>query len=168
MNPKSPALRTMLLDTNVWLDAFLPSRTGHAVATSLISQAQAADVSILYPVHIVPDVFYLVFIQVKHEIRSMLDVSDELLASAARTTAWECVNAMREIATAVGADNSDVWLACKTEYAHNDVEDNLVLAASQRCKADCLVTSDKSLIEHAPLACVAAVSPEDALNMLEQ
>lgn len=157
----------MLLDTNVWLDAFLPSRTGHDVATSLISLAQATGVSILYPVHVVPDVFYLVFIQVKREIRNMLEVADELVARAARTTAWECVNAMREIATAVGADNSDVWLACKSEYAHDDVEDNLVLAAAQRSKADCLVTRDRALLEHAPLACVAAVSPEDALNMLE-
>lgn len=158
----------MLLDTNVWLDAFLPSRAGHDSACELISQAQAHGVSILYPVHALPDVFYLVFIQVKHEIRQMLDAMDELIAAAARTTAWECANAMREVATAVGADQSDVWLACKSEYMHNDVEDNLVLAAARRSKADCLVTSDKALFEHAPLACVAALSVDGALSMLDR
>ena len=158
----------LLLDTNVWLDAFLPSRTGHGIASELITQAQANDVSILFPVHALPDVFYLVFIQVKDEIRQMMGVADERVAAAARTTAWECVNAMREVATAVGADQTDVWLACKSEYVHNDVEDNLVLAAARRSKADCLVTSDKALFEHAPLACVAALSVDGALSMLDR
>lgn len=160
--------RMLVLDTNVWLDAFLPARAGHATASSLIARAQACDVSLLYPVHTLPDVFYFVFAHTKHEIRQALEGRDEYVAAAARTTAWESVNTMREIATAVGAGQSDVWLACKAEYLHNDVEDNLVLAAVRRAKADCLVTSDKGLLEHASLACVAAMSPEDALGVLSQ
>ena len=156
----------MVLDTNVWLDAFLPTREGHSVAKTLINRAQTHDIALFYPVHTLPDVFYFVYVAIKYELRKLLQDRDEVIAAAARTTAWECVNAMREIASAVGADQGDVWLACKIEYLHNDVEDNLVLAAVRGAKADCLVTSDKELLKHASLACVAAVSPEDMLSIL--
>lgn len=121
---------------------------------------------LLYPVHIIPDVFYLAFIDVKRLLRGQ--GSDELVAQAARTTAWEYVNSMREIATAVAADNSDVWLASKWESLHGDIEDNLVLAAAKRAQADYVVTSDRQLLSHAALAGVAAVSPEDMRAVLQK
>lgn len=158
-----PAER-ILLDTNVWLDAFLPERAARSAARELIALSLKLDVDLLYPVHILPDVFYLAFIDIKRLLRGQ--GPDELIAQAARTTAWEYVNSMRETATAVGADNSDVWLASKWEYLHGDVEDNLVLAASKRAQADYTVTSDKQLLSHAPLAGVVAVSPEDMLAVL--
>lgn len=158
-----PAER-ILLDTNVWLDAFLPERAERSAARELIALALKLNVDLLYPVHILPDVFYLAFIDIKRLLRGQ--GSDELVAQAARTTAWEYVNSMRETATAVGADNSDVWLASKWEYLHGDIEDNLVLAASKRAQADYTVTSDKRLLSHAPLAGVVAVSPEDMLAVL--
>ena len=156
----------MLLDTNVWLDAFLPERVACSAAHELISLALRLDVNLLYPVHIVPDVFYLSLIDVKRLLKGQ--GSDELVAQAARSTAWEYVNAMRNAATAVGADGSDVWLASKWEQLHDDIEDNLVLAAAKRARADYLVTSDRRLLAHAALAGVAAVSPEDMLGVLEQ
>ena len=121
---------------------------------------------LLYPVHIIPDVFYLAFIDVKRLLCGQ--GSDELVAKAARSTAWEYVNGMQEIATAVGADNSDVWLASKWESLHGDIEDNLVLAAAKRAQADYVVTSDRQLWSHAALAGVAAVSPEDMLAVLQK
>ena len=121
---------------------------------------------LLYPVHIIPDVFYLAFIDVKRLLCGQ--GSDELVAKAARSTAWEYVNGMQEIATAVGADNSDVWLASKWESLHGDIEDNLVLAAAKRAQADYVVTSDRKLLSHAALAGVAAVSPEDMLAVLQK
>lgn len=154
----------ILLDTNVWLDAFLPERAAKSVAWELISLSLRSNVDLLYPVHILPDVFYLSFIDVKRLLRGQ--ASDELVAQAARTTAWELVNSMREVATAVGADASDVWLASKWEYLHGDIEDNLVLAAAKRAKVDYLVTSDKKLLNHSALAGVVAVSPEDMLGVL--
>lgn len=155
----------ILLDTNVWLDAFLPERAARSKARELISLVLRYDVDLLYPVHIVPDVFYLSLIDVKRLLKGQ--GSDELVAQAARTTAWEYVNTMREVATAVGADGSDVWLASKWEYLHADMEDNMVLAAAKRAKADYLVTGDRKLLAHASLAGVAAVSPEDMLAVLK-
>ena len=155
----------ILLDTNVWLDAFLPDRFAGSVARELISLALRCGVNLLYPVHIVPDVFYLSFIDIKRLIRGQ--GTDELVAQAARTTAWEYVNTMRETATAVGADESDVWLASRWEYVHNDVEDNMVLAAAKRAKVDYLVSGDKKLLSHAALAGIVAVSPEGMLGVLQ-
>ncbi|MBR1828037.1 MAG: PIN domain-containing protein [Atopobiaceae bacterium] len=160
-----PAER-ILLDTNVWLDAFLPGRAARVIAQELITLALKCHVDLLYPVHIISDVFYLAFIDIKRLLRGQ--GSDELVAQAARSTAWEYVNSMREIATAVGADNSDVWLASKWEALHSDIEDNLVLAAAKRAQADYVVTSDKQLLSHAALAGVAALSPVDMLDVLQK
>lgn len=154
----------IVLDTNVWLDAFLPERACRSIVPQLINRALQLDVTLLYPVHIVPDVFYLSFIDVKRLLRGQ--ASDELVAQAARTTAWEYVNAMRQMATAVGADGSDVWLASEWERLHDDMEDNLVLAAARRARADYVVTSDQRLLSHAARAGVAAISPDDMLAVL--
>ena len=154
----------LLLDTNVWLDAFLPDRKRSQLARRVLALSQRVGAELLYPVHIVPDVFYLCFIDVKRLLGAQYPEWEELCAQAARTTAWEYVNTMRELATAVGADGSDVWLACKQEYLHNDVEDNLVLAAAHRAKADFLVTGDQQLIAHAT---VPALSTEDMVAHLE-
>ncbi len=162
----SQVAECVLLDTNVWLDAFLPRRAAGSVARGLIASALRHNVALLYPVHIVPDVFYLSFIAIKRSLQGQ--GSDELVAQASRTTAWEYVNTMREIATAVGADGSDVWLASKWEYLHPDAEDNMVLAAAKRAKADYVVTGDKRLLAHASLAGVAAVSPQDMLDVLSK
>ena len=74
---------------------------------------------------------------------------------------------MREVATAVGADNSDVWLASKWEPLHGDIGDNLVLAAAKRAQADYVVTSDRQLLSHAALVGVVAVPSEDMLAVLK-
>jgi len=153
----------ILLDTNVWLDAFLPGRVHKEAACSVLALSQRARIDLLYPVHILPDVFYLSLIDLKRNLARLYPDRQELCAQAARTTAWEFVNTMREVATAVGADQADVWLACKREPLHDDVEDNLVVAAAERAKADFLVTSDRKLIAHSP---VATLSPEDMVALL--
>ena len=65
---------------------------------------------------------------------------------------------------AVGSDESDLWTACGLCNLHNDLEDNLIVAAAQRSNATYLITSDELLIKHAP---VAALTPSDALTLLQ-
>ena len=156
-------LHTILLDTNVWLDYFLPSRTGHHAAQSLVGQALANNTALMYPIHALPDIFYFITIDIKNALRAVYRNRDEQIARTARTTAWECVNTLRDIAVAVGADQGDAWLACSAESIHDDVEDNLVLAAARRSKADILVTNDKKLLSRAPLLRVVASSVENVL-----
>ena len=145
---------SLLIDTNVWLDYFLPDRAGGKEAIDLIVFAFEYEFPLLYPAAIVKDVFYVAVSTFKRIAR----------AGTATETAWGCVKSMRKQATAVGADESDLWTACNLRSVHNDLEDNLVVAAAQRADATYLVTNDEALIKHAP---VAALAPADALALLK-
>ena len=92
-----------------------------------------------------------------------LRLGRQLPGNASKETAWACVENMERNATAVGLDASDVWLAHKFKPVHDDFEDNLVVAAARRAKADYLVTNDERLLRHSP---VAALSPRDMLALL--
>ena len=158
----------LLLDTNVWLDYYLATRAGHQTARTLIERACASDVELLYTVGGSKDLYYLVALYFKRAARAAgAEGSGELSpeqAQAAAQAAWTCVDHLDEIATAVGCDQSDVWMARKQRKLHLDYEDDLVIAATLRAHGACLVTSDAQLIAHAP---VAALSPVDALAYLE-
>ena len=153
----------LLVDTNVWLDRFIPGRTGSQAANQLILRAVSRGDTLFYPARILADVFYVVERSCRHYLREALGEVDEAGAQAARTTAWDCVKNMRELACAVGVDEADVWLACKYHDLHDDLEDNFVLAAAERVRADYLVTNDRALIQHST---VAALTPEAMLNVL--
>ena len=155
---------TLLIDTNIWLDCFLPDRPGHAEAMSLILFAYEHECPLLYPASIAKDVFYLVGNTLKRDMRKEGGTLTQRNAAAANEIAWGCVNSMRERATAVGADESDLWMACKLRSIHNDLEDNLIVAAAERANATYLITNDEILIKHSP---VAALPPADALTLLQ-
>lgn len=154
----------LLIDTNIWLDCFLPDRPGRDNAISLILYAYEHSYALLYPTAIVKDVFYLTANAFKHDMRSKNGALAERDAAIATELAWGCVNAMRDRATGVGADESDLWMACKLQSVHNDLEDNLVIAAAERANATYLITNDEALAKHAP---VAALTPGDALALLQ-
>ena len=155
---------TLLIDTNVWLDCFLPSRPGHTEAMSLVLFAYEHGYPLLYPAAIAKDVFYLIASACKRDLRNKNGTLTQEDSTVATETAWECVNVIRERATAVGADEADIWIACKLRGVHADLEDNLVIAAAQRADATYLITNDESLIKHAP---VATLAPGDALALLQ-
>ena len=77
------------------------------------------------------------------------DELSESAAIAAHEAALGCTRNMCELATAVGADATGIWLADRYLSIHRDFEDNLVLAACRRIKADYLVTNDRALIQNA-------------------
>ena len=154
---------TLLLDTCVWLDNYLGSRPGSSAARELIVTALERDIVLLHAVTAVRDVHYIVAQTLKRERRAAGEAITEETSLADDVTAWACVSNMREIATAVGMDASDVWLAEKYRGLHRDIEDNLVIAAAQRANAGVLVTDDLDLIRHAP---VVAMTPEDTLELL--
>ena len=151
------------VDTNVWLDNYLGGRPGSRASREFIVSALGRGVQLVYPGHVVKDVFYLLQLNLKRKAREKGDLS-EGDASAISVAAWSCVNNMREMATAVGADESDIWQACKYQQLTGDLEDNLVIAAAQRAQVDFLVTNDNKLIRKSP---VPAFMPEDATAYLE-
>ena len=154
----------VLIDTNVWLDAFLPGRTNKDASKRVLSRCKADDVASMYPPRAIQDVFFQVKVYVKRLIRREKGTLSEDWAHVANDQAWECVRAMRELATCASMNETDLWLACRLRDLHPDLEDDLVLAAAERVRADYLVTSDQRLIARAT---VAALTPQDMLAVLE-
>ena len=158
-----PQPSRVLLDTNVWLDAFDGVRPRSREASELIDVCVRKGVDLLYAVCTAKDVYYLVGASLKRQARLAGEALSEGQVQAIAAYAAACVANMDEIATAVGADSSDVWLARKYQRINEDFEDCMVLAAAQRAKADYLVTSDEALLRHAP---VAALSVGDFLALV--
>ncbi|MDO4890504.1 MAG: PIN domain-containing protein [Coriobacteriaceae bacterium] len=161
----SDARTVLLLDTNVWLDNYLPDRPGSTAARSLISSAITHGAVLAYPATIAKDVFYLLERSAKRAIRETTGTVSTEDATAARAYAWGCLDNMRELATAVGIDEPDIWLAGKYRQFNSDFEDNLVLAAAERIHADYLVTSDEQLMRHASIAALAPKHMTDLLTL---
>lgn len=160
------AIQSILLDTNVWLDWYLATRPGHDAASRLLHQANAQGITLLHAVTSSKDVFFLVMLYFKAALRKehagRLTEQD---VSVSREFAWACLENMQAVSTAVGCDESDVWIARKQRKLHSDYEDNLIVAAAMRAQASLLVTNDEGLIRHSP---VATLSVEDALKVLPE
>lgn len=153
----------ILLDTNVWLDRLIPGRKGFDTARELIDGSVGQDIELLYAMHSLNDVFYQVGLETKHWVKASTGRMSDEWAHVINARCWECIDDMSEIATAVGADGSDVWIARHLREVHNDFEDDMILAAARRAEADYLVTSDQRLIQKAT---VAALLPDDMLTVL--
>lgn len=160
---------SLLLDTNVWLDLFIPSNTGHDAAWNLVRAAAAYKgphgtlAQLLYPARIVADVFYMVRLEAKRWIATSSLGDPETRALACRNHAWDCIHDMDALGTAVGMDGSDVWTAIRYRSIHEDLEDDFILAAADRAHPDYLVTSDRKLARKAR---VATATPVDLSRML--
>lgn len=155
---------SIVVDTNVWLDYYLGFREGNRDACAFLTAANSAGVNLLCAVTTTKDLFYLIAADFKRDWRNRHGGQlDEEGTATSRATAWACLQHLKSIATAVGCDQSDVWLACAQRPLHDDYEDNLVVAAAQRAHADCLVTNDEQLLRHSP---VATLSCRDATTYL--
>ena len=152
-----------LVDTNIWLDNYLDQRPHSGESRRFIDLARRNGIQLAYAVHSLHDFFYIMQNELKRSEESD-HTTAEAKALAARETAWACVESLRSIATAIGADESDAWRACKYRALTNDLEDNFVLAAAERVPVDFLVTNDERLIHKST---VNAYTPADAILMLE-
>ena len=152
----------ILVDTNIWLDNYLAGRPCSRDSRSFLHEAHRRGIPLAYPAHCIKDVFFLIQLslkRLKHEQGGLSEAD----AQAIRTIAWSCIENMRELASAVATDESDIWTACKQRAVTNDLEDNLVIAAAQRAHARLLATNDTFLLKHAP---VPALSAADALALI--
>lgn len=154
---------SLLLDTNIWLDNCFDARSKHQQAKRLMLLANEKDCQLLYAPHSSKDVFRLVEAGVKNTLRKRAGSLSEADAYTARQFAWGYLDFMTQVATAVGCDASDVWLAQKQRALHSEYEDDLLIAAAMRSKADLLVTNDEKLLRHCP---VSALSVDDAITYL--
>ena len=152
----------LLVDTNVWLDVEFGERGGWP--TEFLIAARLADARMGIAAHSLKDVYYLIQRRIKLDDQRLGGVDPQRSASAARIAAWAVVEHILEVAEVVGSDYMDAHLATKHRCVHDDYEDDLIIAAAIRMKADLLVTSDQALIKHAP---IAALTPQDATHWLE-
>ena len=150
----------ILIDTNVWLDMYIPQRQGAQVAARLVEVAQEQGASLLFASHACLDVFQRVSFEQKSWVRRSHGELTEAWARTIKGYAWDCVNDMQEIAAGVPTDSSDLYLACRQRDRHDD----LVIAACRRAGANYLVTNDRKLLRHAPLEAKTAA---EMLQLLE-
>lgn len=153
----------LLIDTNVWVDYELGGDNADAILAFMRAAARH-DARLGIAAHSLKDVFAIVERRLKRSGLGGDKAPAQVSGAAARAVAWGVVEHILEQAEVVGSDYSDAWLAVKGRTLHDCYEDNLVVAAARRMNADLLVTGDKMLLKHAP---VAALSVEDATRWLD-
>ena len=106
-----------LMDTNVWLDMYVPHRAGRQDAMTLVDLGQRQLVTLVFASQASLDVFQKVSFEHKSWVRSRGPLT-EAWAVAIKRYAWDCVNDMQEVATAIPQDHNDLYLACRYRDNH--------------------------------------------------
>lgn len=153
-----------LLDTNVWLDYFLPGRPGHDDAAKLVALCEQAGIDLYVAGSALGDFYFLFQQSLKRLARDETGGLTDGQARAINSVTWSHVDVLLSLAGVVGIDYSDAWIARKHGRIHNDFEDNLIIAAALRSKASKLVTNDRDLLRDSP---VATVRTADAVALLQ-
>ena len=154
---------SVLLDTNVCLDSFIDGRAGQHNSQKLIDACREKGVDVLFSVFTLRDVYYHIRAHLKHLMREAGEEITSERAAIAEQFAWRIALNLNEQGTLVPADSSDFTIARYFYEVHRDLDD-FILAAVERSGADYLVTGDKRLRNHAP---VAALAPDDLLTLLK-
>lgn len=154
---------SILLDTNVCLDNYIKTRINHQDAQALIDACHRKGIDLLFSVFTLRDVYYHIGAHLKRQMREEGEKITVARASIAEQFAWKMTINLNEQGTLIPVDSSDIALARYFHEIHPDFEDDLILAAVERSGADYLVTNDRQLLSHAP---VAALKPSDMLALL--
>ena len=153
-----------MVDTNVWVDMYIPQRPRREEALAFFAAAERSDIELAFTLEIARAVFRIVSHEAKAWARSEKGELSESFAHAIAAHAWDFIDNMQLHATPVGSSPADMWLASKLRDTHTEIEDDLIIAACMRTKADYLITNDKKLIRHAP---VKAVTPATMVKLLD-
>ncbi len=153
----------LLVDTNVWLDFFL-KRPSFDEASAFMACARCNHADLFVTVAATADIAYLLEAGYKKEARRAGLGMGSSVAACAKQFARSCMKNLQELATPIGMDTADMWVANSLYSLHPDYEDDLMLAAAERANMDYLVTSDDALIKHAS---IPALTPADARKLIE-
>ena len=156
--------KTIMVDANVWVDLYVPGRPLRDASLAFFKAAQQDGVELVFTLDIARAVYRIVSHEAKRWVRQDKGSLSDAYAKVIASHAWDFIESMQERATAVGSATADLWLAGKLRDQHAEIEDNLIVAACMRIKADYLVTNDEKLLRHAP---VAAVTPRQMVRLLE-
>lgn len=123
------------------------------------------DVTMLSTAHQAKVIFAIMTRHLKMDERDERGKLDEKAAHAITIIAWGYLESLDGYLTIVGSGMSDAWLARKCKRLHSNFEDDLVIAAAMRAKADDIVTSDERLRRHSP---VATITPAQLVTLLDE
>ena len=153
----------IVVDTNVWLDYLLGGRALHEPSKRFVVEAKRQDLPLVIPSHSAKDLFVIFQHQLKEANRADGQQPPETAALCARQAAWAALDLIMQLAAVGPSDQGDAWIAAKHRSLHPDYEDDLVIACAMRLNARLLVTNDKALIRHSP---VATLSAQDAYELI--
>ena len=156
----------ILVDTNIWLDYFLARGTHHDAVSAFLAEAyKREDVALYVPSLSLKDLAYQLASLMKLDARRAgKDITPEI-AAAAREVSWGCVRNVLEKALVAPIGHTEVLGAFTYKRIHDDLEDDLVLAAADTVGADCLMTHDATLKRHMGDLCLTA---EEGLALLAE
>lgn len=149
----------LLLDTNVWLDYFFCRSESVAVISKLIASSFDGELVLMYAPSSAKDLFYLI---PRYLVR-LEETGQECSAASRKAVAWACLQKMMELAVAAPQSFAECELARVLKNAHDDFEDNLIVAAAETAEVDYVVTEDEGLRSAMPEVCI---SPERALELM--
>lgn len=152
-----------LLDTNIWLDVYLGDRENHRASSALLAKLIEQESAILYPASALSDVAYIVAATLKRSLRESGQEMTEGYFRAINEISWACADNMTELAAIAPLDSADVRVGMKHRALHDDLEDDLVIAAGLRAEVDFLITNDKDFLGRSPLP---TLSSPDMLALL--
>lgn len=153
----------LLVDSNVWVDSYLGDHAHFDESFRFLKEARGQGAELLYGASKLEGMFCVLTAEFE---RGMREGDGDLAANAtqiAQAFAWGCIDNIRELGTAVGMDESDLWLACKYRAVGRDLQGNVLLAAAQRADADYVVTWDEELLA-SPV--VRAATPTQMIALL--
>lgn len=160
-----PRFRSVLLDTNIWLDNYIGSRKGNAAAGEVFRCAAENDLIIYYAPTSLKDVYCLVGSFLKADARNRGEAITEDRARAMQEIAWGCAHNMSWLGICAPIGESQVRTAMRYRGLHPDLEDDLLLACLEVEGVDSFVTNDKSLLGKAP---VPSFTPETFVQFASQ
>lgn len=147
VSPDGRSARTLLFDTNVWLDYYL-GRSGVASDIAhVIEYVRAGGDTIITTVSIKKDVFYIVPRELRRLAHAQDPGSPVPSGDSFTQIAWAVLESMDDIATVVPLSMREDFFARHLRRECDDYEDNALLATAHSAGAQIVVTSDRRLLE---------------------
>lgn len=160
----SPGIIRVLVDTNIWLDYFLSRMDGHRATDRFIAAAGASERIALYVASLtLKDLAFLLAAEMKRGARADGRQVTPDVAASAREVAWGCVRHVLDLALVVPIGHDEILHAFTYKRIHNDLEDDIILAAAARSGAGYILTNDTQLAARSPIPCIGI---DNALQLL--
>lgn len=155
-------MRRIILDTNVLLDYFgvCCSDADHGIALELIAEIMRRSDGFLVTPTTLKDFEYLLSAQLKREVRDQKGSVSAHDAAAIFAVSQSALETLADLSCVISLGEADCAMARVLCNTHADYEDNLIVAAALRLEDACIVTRDRKLLAHCPVACM---NPSDCL-----